>query len=205
MGFFDPPPPEPPAPQPQRYRYPAWFGPPENVLPGVLALELLLVKTERVCAWIGGGEVYPSGLMLEVTIRGRNPAQADVESGEGGWRFGIQFPDGRKASSYGLGAFARLGHGQAARSSRAFVARRGDAPPDPPLLSPRGGGGSRRNWRQEYWLWPLPPRGELVIACEWPNVNVELSTATIGADRLREAAERARELWPDEDLPEWPG
>jgi hypothetical protein len=45
----------------------------------------------------------------------------------------------------------------------------------------------------------------LVIVCEWPNVNVELSTATIGADRTREAAERARELWSDEDLPEWPG
>jgi hypothetical protein len=41
----------------------------------------------------------------------------------------------------------------------------------------------------------LPRPGELVIACEWPNVNVEPSTGTIGADRAGEAVGRARELW----------
>lgn len=73
------------------------------------------------------------------------------------------------------------------------------------MLRHRGGGGSREVYRQQYWLWPLPPRGGLLIACEWPNAGIELSTATISAELLHQAANRARTLWPPPDVPDWPG
>jgi hypothetical protein len=67
MEFFDPPPPPPPPPQqPRRYRMPEWLGPPENLVPGVVAVELLLVGTDRVCVWLGAIDAYPTGVMLEV-------------------------------------------------------------------------------------------------------------------------------------------
>jgi hypothetical protein len=208
VDFFEPPPPQPQPPPPPRYRPPEWSGPPENVVPGIVPLELVLANTDRLAVWIGHAEAYPNGLTLTVLLCGREPAEPGAESGEGTWRFGVQFSDERKATVYGLGALAAFSqqHGASTAASAVAIARTpSDPPPDAPLLLGRGGGGSRNKWRQDYWLWPLPPSGELVIACEWPNLDLPLTVASVDADAIREAAGRAKELWRAEDLPEWPG
>ena len=191
------------------------MGPPEHVAPGVALLELMLVNVGRHAVWIGHADVYPSGLALRVDLHGREPAPPDLESGPGTWRFGVQFSDGRKATTFGLGAFS-VGGGvtapggvtaaaPSARAATTVAVGHTGSPPEGPLLRPQGGGGSRTVWRQGYWLWPLPAPGELLIACEWPNAGIELTTATISADQLRVAASHAQELWPLPDAPEWPG
>jgi hypothetical protein len=206
MSFFDPPPPEPSPPAVVRYRQPDWSGPAENFVAGVAALELVLVNTGRTAVWIAAVEAYPNGAILNVVLRGRGSARPNVQSEAKGWRFGVQFSDGRKATVYGLGAFAlaRRGGPGSWRSTTALAHTRGGGPPDGPLLIARGGGGGFNSWRQEYWLWPLPPSGDLVIACEWPEIDLPLTTATVSAELLRDAAGRAQELWPVEDLPEPP-
>ena len=203
MGFFDPPPPQPEPPEPQRYRMPDWFGPPENYAPGLVALELLLVHNKRVAVVIPEAEVYPTGALLRVVLHGRQPARPGVEAGEGTWRFGVRFSDGRKAMTYGLGMFSRPPQPGASRWTSAIAVDPNGAPPEGPVLSPRGAAGSRTNFRQEHWMWPLPPPGDLVIACEWPNLGLELTTVTTDANRIIDAAARAQELWPLEDLPEF--
>ena len=47
-----------------------------------------------------------------------------------------------------------------------------------------------------YWLWPLPPPGPLRISCEWPLVDIAMTTVEIDANNLLGAASRARSLWP---------
>lgn len=179
------------------------MGPPETVVPGIAVLELLLVHIDRHAVWLGEAHVYPSGATLRLELNGREPAPTGIEAGPGTWRFGVQFSDGRKATTFGLGGLARFGRGTPSSSTvTARAIRPGQPPPEGPLLQPRGGGGSRSVWRQDYWLWPLPPPGELIVACEWPNADIELTTTTINADLLRDAAGRARELWPTPDLPE---
>jgi Clp amino terminal domain, pathogenicity island component len=91
LGFFEssPIPPDPPAAR--RYRTPEWMGPPENVVPGVAALELLLVNLERHAVWIGQVEVYPTGALLRVDLHGREPAPP------GPCRH-LQWPRGRRLS-----------------------------------------------------------------------------------------------------------
>jgi hypothetical protein len=182
------------------------MGPPEHVAPGVALLELMLVNVGRHTVWIGHADVYPSGLALRVDLHGREPAPPGLESGPGTWRFGVQFSDGRKATSFGLGAFSVGGGGTVAasvsRAATAVARGHGGSSPEGPLLRPQGGAGSRTVWRQGYWLWPLPPPGDLLIACEWPNAGIELTTATFSADVLRDAASRAQELWPPPDAPE---
>jgi hypothetical protein len=182
---------------------PEWMGPPEHVLPGVAVLELLLVNIDRHAVWIAQADVYPNGLVLKVALHGREPAPPNIETGAGTWRFGVQFSDGRKATAFGLG-LVRSGRGVNATTS-AVALRPGDPPPEGPLLRPAGGGGSRSVYQQGYWLWPLPPPGDLIVACEWPNAGIELTTATIPGDLLHDAAGRAQELWPAPDLPQWPG
>jgi hypothetical protein len=183
---------------------PDWMGPPENVVSGVVALELLLVRNERLAVWISRADAYPTGVLLHVELRGPEPARAGVEAGNGTWRFGVQFSDGQKATTFGLGAVG-MGRYWIMNLATAAAAKPSDARPKGPQLRGRGGGGSRTLFSQSYWLWPLPPPGELLIACEWPNVGLGLTTTTISADELREAAARSRELWPAPDLPEWPG
>lgn len=174
---------------------PEWMGPPENVVPAIVALELLLVHNERLAVWIPGADAYRTAVMLHVELRGREAARPGVESGAGTWRFGVQFSDGQKATTFGLGV-VRMGSGLAPSVATAAAAKPVGTPPSGPLLSGRGGGGGLTVFRQDYWLWPLPPGGDLLIACEWPNVGLELTTARIDADQLRDAAARSRELWP---------
>lgn len=202
ISFFDPPPAPPPPPRPLDRRIPSWAGPPEDVAPGIVALELFLVHTDRQALWINHAEVYPEGIVLEVHLHGRDEAREGVEAGPGTWRFGVQFSDGRKATAYGLGMFARMpGWSVASARSVSTAAAGSQAPPDAPLLRARSGGGSRRSWRQQYWLWPLPPAGELLLASEWPDLGLEFTTQTISADPLLAAASRARQLWPGDEAP----
>jgi hypothetical protein len=117
-----------------------------------VALGLVLVCDELRAWWIPTVEAYPTGLLFRVQLRGRDPAPPGVEDGAGTWRFGVQFADGRKATTFGL-AGGRMGGWERAVSA----VRRTDAPPDEPILLPRGSSGSRTSYQQDYWLWPLPP------------------------------------------------
>ncbi len=162
-----------------------WFGPPKNVAPGVVALNLLLVHNERLAVRLPHAEAYRTGIVLRVELRGRSPARPGVEAGPGMWRFGVQLSDGQKLTT--------AGHGRNVPKPYPGEGSSG------PLLLSLGGVGGPWLFRQGYWLWPLPPPGDLLIACEWPNVALPLTTATIDARRLREAADQARELWPEPD------
>jgi hypothetical protein len=180
------------------------MGPPENVLPGVAALELVLVNTGAMAVSIASADVYPTGVVLRLVLQGVRAAQRGVESGEGAWRFGIQFSDGRKAQLFGFGGLSQLGPHARGSSAVATAAARRGATPEGPVLATRGGSGSRSMYRQDCWLWPLPPAGDLTLACEWPNLEVPLTITRIDSRVIREAADRAVVLWPLEDLPDYP-
>ena len=167
ISFFDPLPEEPPpAPEPPRRPAP-WMGPPDDVLPGIVALELSLVHSGRQVMWIAAAEVYPEGMAFSVLMCGRRAVRQGVEAGSGTWRFGVQFSDGRKATVCGVGMFSR-GVGAAGETGRSGAALStvsattgapavgnapggAESPPDGPVLRARGGGGSRSAWRQQYW------------------------------------------------------
>ncbi len=103
------------------------------------------------------------------------------------FRFGVQYADGRKATTVG----------------NPFSA---DAEPQGPILLPGSGGGGAREWDQSYWLWPLPPAGPLAFVCEWPAHEVALTRAEIDTSLILEAAARAETLWdesPTQDERGW--
>ena len=60
----------------------------------------------------------------------------------------------------------------------------------------RFGGGL--TWNESYWLWPLPPPGTLLVACEWTDEGIEEAVIELDTAPIREAAARAIELWPDD-------
>ena len=183
MGFFEQPPPaEPPEEPPQ----PEWIGPPEGTLGGVVPVQLALAATDRVLLAVTDVAVYPNGVSLRGFLRqaeGRSmpPIHPFFEAGEDPrtmLRVGALFPDGRRAVSPG-GAFPE-----------------GDPDPSAPVLVPRGGGGGTRTFVQEWWLWPAPPPGPLVLVTEWPARGVPEARATIEGDLIEEARGRILEVWP---------
>lgn len=200
--FFAPPPERDPEPV-VRYRSPAWAGPPDGALPGIVPLELVLARSDVAAVGVSHLAAYPAGFSFEVVAicsydlddadpflfdarRARSRAGAGELPPEM-LRLGVQFPDGTKATNTG-----------------GWRSEPGE--PTAPLMEPRGGGGSDIRWKQEMWVWPLPQPGEgpLLIACEWPVADIPLTTHRLDPDAIWAAAARAQVVFDDEGLPEWP-
>ena len=52
------------------------------------------------------------------------------------------------------------------------------------------------SWARDFWAWPTPPQGELLIGVEWTERGISETVTRLDASPLREAALRARPLWP---------
>ena len=97
------------------------------------------------------------------------------------FRFGVEYPDGRKATNLG----------------RPFPF--GEEEPEGPVLMDRGGGGGGKSWSFGYWLWPLPEPGPLKVVVEWPAEGVPLTTVEPDGAVVAAAARDVELLWPDDD------
>lgn len=84
MNFF----PDPPEPfdgdEPHEQPQPVWAGPPEDVLPGVAPVELVLGRSETTVVLLTGVRAFPTGLAmtLGVRVRGRGRVGRGDLSGE---------------------------------------------------------------------------------------------------------------------------
>lgn len=178
-----------------RPQMPPWFGPSEDELGAVVPLGLVLGRSEKGAVALSHATVHSTGLSLDViaTARGLSNSQSNrlfheqhlFEEGEdlpaGFLRIGIELPGGERVSNLGE------------RMGRPFM--RPDEEPDGPVFVQRGGGGGaagqgRVRMNPGYWLWPRPESGALRIFCEWPVVEISLSTAEIDLAEVAAAAER---------------
>jgi hypothetical protein len=50
-------------------------------------------------------------------------------------------------------------------------------------------------WNGEYWLWPLPPPGPLIVGCRWPDRGIPETLVQIDPEPLLAAAEKSRSVW----------
>lgn len=178
-----------------------WSGPPQNALGGVVALELLLARSDRAAVVVASATAYPAGVEFTVDVRHLPEEEADSAAkwrgppwhypyGEGGelpdelLRLGVEFADGAKVTTLRPGL------------PSPDVWRAGAAePPSGPVLIAQGGSGSTGRWTQTFWLWPLPPDGPLSFVCEWPAADIGLSRANVERTLLRDAASRSQTLW----------
>jgi hypothetical protein len=206
MEFFPPPPeprereePDEPAPSP-------WQAAPEDMVAGVVPVELVLGRSGSAAVILTGIRAFPTGLAMILGVRVRGKARtrdlhAEIFDGpfdhdrsaeweRGRLKWGFEFSDGVRVTNVdGSGwddwheAFA---DGRPAPDWR----------PGRPLLVGGGGGGGSRSVDRDYWLWPLPPPGPLRVVCQWLDQDIELTVHDLDAGSFLDAAARAQPVWP---------
>jgi hypothetical protein len=157
------------------------------VLPGIVPQDLIVARNERVAVCVTRMAAYPTGFEFELRTYAAvvdpdlDPWLFERLHRPGGaappemLRIGVQFADGRKATSLG----------------EVY----GETEPPDIVMHSGGGGGGGGEWHQTMWVWPLPPPGPLAFVCEWPAAGLELTRREIEGQMLIDAAARARALF----------
>lgn len=186
---------DPPEPDPAPMRLPEWFGPPTGVVPGSSTQRAVLCRTDRVILVVGGFDVYPTGLEFTIDLRLRT----DPETMMFDIPFELHARPGRRPMTDPLpDEFLRLGFefsdGSIWTNFTPVDLRPDRDPPDRVIIG-RGGGGGSDGWRMRYWMWPLPPEGDLTVFAEWPLFDVAETSAVLDATAIRRAVADAEVIW----------
>lgn len=177
MSFFDDLPAGPERPRQPKPVPPVWAGPPSDELPAVVSLGKFFHRSAQMIMAAKSVEVFSTGCLIEVVWavrradasdsdwsraidqcfnRGPYRLEVDSDNGRGGaLRFGVAFPDGRKATT------AQLHPGMF----------EGEEPVTGPVLMSAGGGGGSSNddelfCSNKFWLWPLPLGGDTRVVAQ---------------------------------------
>jgi hypothetical protein len=190
VAFFEPRAPEPEPTAPAPYGPPIWTGPSELLLGNWVLAQELLAKTDEAAIVLRGLCAYPNGFEFQISFLGRPPHTPQMHHAlfaryRGGYgpRFGFEFSDGRRA-------------GQSTRQGGFNVPKDENGIPTEPVMMPRGGGGGGGEFRQNFWVWPLPPDGPLVLHFDWPDRDIPDTTVQLDGTAVRRAGQSALELWP---------
>jgi hypothetical protein len=183
------------------YIPPAWIGPPNGELGWAVPLSLVVTRSEQAVVAIRQATAYSHGVVLDVVALGRGLSEPEAsrlmheqhlapdeeESSPGFLRVGVELAGGARASNLG--------------TRRPPPIESADEPEGPVLMQIGGGGSSTGGGAIEldhrYWLWPLPPPGSVRVYVEWPALGIEVSSAEIDADTLRDAAGRSQRVWSE--------
>ena len=177
-----------------------WFGPPEDELPVCVPLALVVARSESAVVALSHASAYSTGVGIELVVQSRGlperdaqrlfheqhmpPTQSDPAPAY--LRLGVELADGSRASNL---------------SGRHHHWHDPEHPPEGPVLTQHGGGGGsagngRVTMRPGFWIWPLPPAGPVRLSCEWPLLEIPLTTVELDGAELRAASQRAVKLWP---------
>lgn len=186
--------PQPLEPEP-RHSAPAWFEPPAGVVPGQSRQQVVLFRTDRAILVIGQIDVYPTGIEFTIDLRLRSTSDDLFDTP---WEFHSRSIRHQRPSGELPDEFLRLGFAFADGATWTnfdHYLHRFDEEPTGPVVIGRGGGGGGDRWTMRYWMWPLPPAGELVAYAEWPLFGIDEVSAVIDATELRNDADRAQRIW----------
>ena len=193
MSFFDSIPQPPPPPEPVRRARPAWMQP-DEVIPGSVPGEVMLIRTGQVAVTIGSVRAYPNGFEFTAHVRvrgedenepvwhdpfGRHGRRGEPPPGDV-LRLGVMYADGRRAAING-------GHWPP-----------DEADPGRLVVQHGGSSGNARRWDGQFWVHPLPPEGPVTFVASWPEYGVAEARAELDGAAIVAAAARAVILWPEE-------
>jgi hypothetical protein len=168
---------------------------PDEMIPGSVPGELLLIRTGQVAVAIGDIRVYPNGIEFATRVRMRGiddneprwhdpfdrHGQRSMQSPGDALRLGVMYADGRRGATTG-----------------SHWRPEDDLEPWRLVLKHGNSGGSARRWDGDFWVHPLPPDGPVTFVAAWPEYGVAETRAELDGTAIRAAAARVVILWPEE-------
>jgi hypothetical protein len=176
-------------------------------MPAVVHLGKFLHRSPTMVLAVKAADVYSTGCSFSLSWLFRRGEQTDEDwaglqhlffhpgmgirpgrAQQSGLMFGVQLPDGSKASTASQGPHALMEPGRR---------------PEPPVLAMNNSGGSAAD--DEFagsallWMWPLPPAGEIRLLAQWLDLGLEETFILLDGGQLRAAAARAQPFWPEEE------
>jgi hypothetical protein len=179
----------------------AWMGAPNDVLPGVVPVELIIGLSESAVVMLPSIRAYPAGLSISIGVRVRGPMhRTDLHSEilspytrdlDAEWqatrlKWGFELPDGARVTNLDPRPWSP--HSDQLNPT---------PEPDGPVLTAKRAGGGPRSVNLDYWLWPLPRSGPIRVACQWLAEDIQMSFVELQTQPLLDAAARARSIWPE--------
>jgi hypothetical protein len=192
-GFFEAPPPQ-PTTESREPRLPVWYQAPRGELPCAVPLGEVFARNYKAVVGLAGGLAYTTGFELSFyafALEARPEIEPfDREAMQEGdlpdeiLRVGLEYSDGSKLMS--------------TNPRRWPDEDESDEAEDRPTMRPQRGTGWHREWRHDFWCWPLPPPGPLQLVCEWPAMEIALTRYEIDAQLILDAAARAQKILPSD-------
>lgn len=186
----------PPETEPQQQRVvPDWFEPPRGVVPGQSTQHVVLFGTDRALLTIRHFEVYKTGVEFLIDLQVK-PNSYDLY--ETPWELQSRSRRHQRSLDDLPDEFLRLGFSFADGTTWTNLAHtypKFDETPEQPVIIGRGGGGGGDRWSMGYWMWPLPPAGDVVVHAAWPLFDVDEVSAVIDGTELRQQAEHVQRFW----------
>ena len=185
-SFFSEIPAAPAEPEWDPMSQPEWLRVPHEVAPVTVGATAVVASNDRFAIVVGPLAVYDRGLLLDLTLI-RNPwsetaddrklilGQIGPHNDADGFRSGIRWADGRTA-----------------RSDRRHIDV--DEGRNASMVN-WGGGGSNDASRTEWWVWPLPDRGDLELITQFPAGGIPETAYVLDGDAIRAAAKAAQPIW----------
>jgi hypothetical protein len=141
---------------------------------------------------------YSNGFNFGIAIRSENeldhrsfgfgpPSEADRA---GSFEVRVRFAGGRESTVTGHGPNAAvMAYYLAWQEGRELEVPAG------PIIGQFGGGGGGKRMDFQYWVWPLPPDGQLSISCEWRKGGVASGWTEVDGSAIRDAGRTSTSVW----------
>ncbi len=160
-------------------------GPAQDEI-GVPAMSgMPLARSSDVVVALGGITAYSDGLLLHMVVLFADEQKRELldwslqefSRSPGRFRLGVQFPGGARAMT-GTGDAPPL-----------------EAPQDRAVLMLLDSAAGPLRWHGDYWLWPLPEDGSMVLATRWPDRGIDERLVSVETASLLAAAATSGPVW----------
>jgi hypothetical protein len=160
-------------------------GPAQDEI-GVLAMSgFMLARSDDVAVALRGLTAHSDGLLLHVVVLFADEQKREsldwslqeYSRSPGRFQLGVEMPGGLRATT---------GSGDAP-----FV----EEAQDSAALTLLASSFDVLRWQGDYWVWPLPGEGSMVIGCRWKDRAIDESLVSVDTAPLRAAAAAAGPVW----------
>jgi len=181
-----------PPPQPR------WGGPPDDEVGVAVPARTVIASQPRLFIAVTDCVAYSNGFTVGIAVRSKDEIPTNAmgfmlhreHDEEAGILIAMRFSDGRDSRGGGTGP------------SRALMDyyrewSEGNDPPEPPgpVIGSMSGGGGGKHWDFNFFVWPLPPDGPVMVTCRWPARGLQTAGKELNGTAIRAAGLKSKSVW----------